>query len=336
MPLAKVEELTNILIHRGYIKLPRSHWRRAVFREHSELLVMSVLYLLGMVAAFCSCKPLCGISMSEVRKFFYTFIEALVDMKDEYICLPWNSTKLQRVNKAYSTAGLPGRVGSMDVVHVKWSNCPTGDHNHAKGKEGYPTLGFQCITNFNRRVMAIYGPQFGSRNDNDIVKHDDNVCAIRYNCLFTNTTWQYYDGRGMYLICNNGYLLWPTSICPYSKANNTTPEGFFSTNLESVRKDVECTFGILKRQWKVLNHGFKHRDNVKCKQIFITCCVLHNFLLDLMVHNHVRAGRGYPINNNRLWLDGHTVNIDNNVTDRVLSIQFAMRRKILANHLCVF
>ena len=197
---------------------------------------------------------------------------------------------------------------------MKWSNCPTGDHNRAKGKEGYPTLGFQCITDFNRRVMAIYGPQFGSRNDKDIVKHDVNVRAIRKKRLFTNTTWQYYDGdgnvqseRGMYLICDNGYLLWPTSICPYSKANNATPEGFFSTNLESVRKDVECTFGILKKRWKVLNHGFKQRDIVKCEQIFIACCVLHNFLLDLMVRNHVRAGRGYQINNDGLWLDGHTV-----------------------------
>ena len=121
--------------------------------------------------------------------------------------------------------------------------------------------------------------------------------------IITNTTWQYYDGdgnirseRGMYLICNNGYLHWATSICPYSKANNAannaTLEGFFSTNLESIRKDVECTFGILKKRWKVLNHGFKHRDIVKCEQIFITCCVLRNFLLDLMVRNHVRAGCG--------------------------------------------
>ena len=111
----------------------------------------------------------------------------------------------------------------------------------------------------------------------------------------------------MYLICDNGYLLWPTSICPYSKANNATLEGFFSTNLESVQKDVECTFGILKNRWKVLNNGFKQCDIVKCEQIFIACCVLHNFLLDQMVRNHVRAGRGYPIDNDGLWLDGHTV-----------------------------
>jgi hypothetical protein len=162
-------------------------------------------------------------------------------MKDEYIFLPHNLTELKRVNEDYNAPGLPGCVGSMDVVHVKWSQCPTGNHNHVKGKEGYPTLGFQCITDFNRRVMAIYGQQFGSRNDKDIVKHDDNVRAIRHNCLFASATWQYYDcrenvrsERGMYLICDNGYLLWPTLICPYSKANNATQEGFFLTNLESV------------------------------------------------------------------------------------------------------
>ena len=133
MPLSKVEDLNNILIDRGYIIPPRSHRHRAVFRERSELLVMSELYILGLGAVFCSCKPLCGISTSEVQKFFYIFIEALGDMKEEYIFLPRNLTELNCVNKDYSATGLPGCVGSMDVVHVKWSHCPTGDHNCAKG-----------------------------------------------------------------------------------------------------------------------------------------------------------------------------------------------------------
>ena len=47
MPLAKVEELTDIFISRGYIKVPRSLSFRAEFRERSELLVMSALYRLG-------------------------------------------------------------------------------------------------------------------------------------------------------------------------------------------------------------------------------------------------------------------------------------------------
>jgi hypothetical protein len=97
-----------------------------------------------------------------VCKFFFDFLDAIVDMKDEYIFLPANVAALTRVMKCYESVGLPGACGSMNVVHVKWSKCPAGNYNRAKGKEGYPTMAFQCITDYNRRILAIYGPQFGT------------------------------------------------------------------------------------------------------------------------------------------------------------------------------
>jgi hypothetical protein len=119
--------------------------------------------------------------------------------------------------------------------------------------------------------------------------------------------------------------------------DTSTVKGYFSTNLESVRKDVECTFGILKKQWTILNHGFKHRDIENCEKIFITCCCIHNFLLDLMDRNNVRIGRGYPIGNDGLWLDGHTAQVDaKNETEKILSTQFGRRRLLLAKHLHIF
>jgi len=44
-----------------------------------------------------------------------------------------------------------------------------------------PTLAFQCITDYNRRIIGIYGPQFGTRNDKEIVKVDPNVHHIRHD-----------------------------------------------------------------------------------------------------------------------------------------------------------
>ncbi len=85
MPLSKVEELTKKLISRGYVRFPRTRSRRAKFCERTELLVMSSLYLLGTGVAFRLCRSLCSICTSEVRKFFYVFLDAIVDMKDEYI-----------------------------------------------------------------------------------------------------------------------------------------------------------------------------------------------------------------------------------------------------------
>ena len=215
MPLSKVEELTEKLITRGYGRFLRTRCRQAEFRERTELLVMSSLYLLGTGDAFRSCRSLCLISTSEVRKFFYVFLDAIVDMKDEYIYMPRNITELNRVSSCYGVAGLPGCIGSIDVVHIKWANCPAGDFNRAKGKETFPSLGFECITNFNRRVLSIYGPHFGSRNDMDIVKTDEYVNEVKSNRLFRDAQWSYYNhnrhvrqATGMYLICDNGYLRW--------------------------------------------------------------------------------------------------------------------------------
>ncbi len=145
----------STLINRGYIVPSRLHCCRSKFQEHSELLVMSALHLLASGASFWWCKVLCKISTLEVCKSFFLFLDAFVDMKDEYVSLPQNMTELNHVSKYYKAVGLPGCVGSMDVVHVKWAHCPAGDYNHAKGKEGYPTLAFQCITDYNCRILSF-------------------------------------------------------------------------------------------------------------------------------------------------------------------------------------
>ena len=53
----------------------------------------------------------------------------------------------------------------------------------------------------------------------------------------------------------------------------------------------------------------------------------------MKVHNNVRVGRGYPTGNNGVWLDGHMVNVDTNVSEKFLPIQFGIRRSFLAKHL---
>ncbi len=119
MPLSKVEELTDILINRGYIKVPRSLKFREEFRERSELLVMSALYRLGNGNSFRQLRSMCHISVSEACKFFSDFLDEMVGMKDEYIYLPRNVVESRRTSKCYKEVGLLGCCGSMDVVHVK-------------------------------------------------------------------------------------------------------------------------------------------------------------------------------------------------------------------------
>jgi hypothetical protein len=179
-------------------------------------------------------------------------VQFLYNKRNDYIFLPRNDVELRAVMCRYEENGLPGAMGSVDVVHVKWSNCPKGDFNHAKGKELYPSLAFECISDFDHRICHVHGPQFGTRNDKHIVKMDEGVISIGAD--HSDAEWKYFDEqgnivteKGAYLICNNGYLQWPTLICPFRRSEGNTPlESCFSTNIESMRKDVECCFGILK------------------------------------------------------------------------------------------
>jgi hypothetical protein len=116
-------------------------------------------------------------------------------MNCEYIKHPGTVDELNWVTHPYECVGLPGACGLMDVVHVKWSSCPAGDYNQAKGKEGYSTLGFQCITDFNRHILGVYGPQFGTVNNKHIVKTDPNLRDIQYG-WFKDICWQYYTTGG--------------------------------------------------------------------------------------------------------------------------------------------
>ncbi len=133
------------------------------------LFIMTALYRLETQALFPTCQALCNISISGVCKFIPFFPHAMHEMRDEFILLVKNITQLCWITKYYKESGLPGCCRSMDVVHVKWSACPNGNHNCAKGKCGYPSLGFQCITNFNCKILAVYSPQFGTINDKEIV-----------------------------------------------------------------------------------------------------------------------------------------------------------------------
>jgi hypothetical protein len=106
MPLFKVEELTTLLIRRGYIDQPRSYFRQREYRERADILVMSVLHTLGNGASFRSLRAQTNISISKCRKLFLRFIDAMVDMKDDFIYMPRNVGEMNRLERDYREVGL--------------------------------------------------------------------------------------------------------------------------------------------------------------------------------------------------------------------------------------
>ena len=48
--------------------------------------------------------------------------------------------------------------------------------------------------------------------------------------------------------------------------------------LESVRKDIERVFGILKKRFLILKYGMEYNSQKKCDNVFLACCMIHNIL----------------------------------------------------------
>ena len=48
-----------------------------------------------------------------------------------------------------------------------------------------------------------------------------------------------------------------------------------------MRKDVECLFGIMKGRFLLLRYGFSFHKIFLCDQVWLSCCAMHNMLLDV-------------------------------------------------------
>jgi hypothetical protein len=73
---------------------------------------------------------------------------------------------------------------------------------------------------------------------------------------------------------------WSTTVPPMKVTLNES-ECHRSHWCESLCKDVECTFGILKGHWRILKTGIRLQGMETANNIWLTCCAFHNWLLEV-------------------------------------------------------
>ena len=127
---------------------------------------------------------------------------------------------------------------------------------------------------------------------------------------------------GVYLICDGGYIRWPELICPYKHESVASQKGYFSSKPESIQKDVECVFGIVKKPWEILDYGIHFWSMLVVKKVFTVCCILHNVLLTEMESRdcNIRVGLGTPIPGDGIWLQGNNRQFDDERESHALAL----------------
>jgi hypothetical protein len=96
--------------------------------------------------------------------------------------------------------------------------------------------------------------------------------------LFSRDGQSKHKIKGAYLLCDGGYHKWRTMQCPVKLASDPDTVTW-SRWVESVRKDIECTFGIVKGRFRILKLPILLQTEADIGNVFLTCCALHNELL---------------------------------------------------------
>lgn len=224
---------------------------------------------------------LSGIAESTVNTIFHQFTQAFVShFYDDYISFP-SGAKLEAVANAYADMGFPGACGSMDVTHVRLGKCAHGLRVLATGKESFPTLGFQCICSPNREILYCSLPYLCSYNDITITANDE-LCQQFAGGLLDNIRFKVVgeDGipkwaTGGYIIVDGGYADASWLMPPFGPGCSYD-EKRWSEWLESVRKDIECTFGIIKARFRLFMNPIQFHKFSDIENAWKCACILHN------------------------------------------------------------
>jgi hypothetical protein len=222
-----------------------------------------------------------------MRQFFHAFLEKFVaEEMNKWILYPKNVEEAAPIEAVFTTLGFPGCVGSTDCTHVAWEKCPASLQSACSGKVGYPTIGYEVTVDNHRRVLFCSQGHPGARNDKKIVLYDEYVMGLKDKTNLADFKFELRtrDGgtvqrEGAWLIVDGGYHLW-RCLQPPIKCAWREEEIFYSCRLESVRKNVECFFGVLKQRFSIVKYPFRYHDKQKCDNVFFVCCILHNMLLE--------------------------------------------------------
>jgi hypothetical protein len=193
---------------------------------------------------------------------------------------------LAQIMAVYSRLGLHGCVGSMDCTHIKWSMCPAKLRFYCTGKEGFPTLVFLqvVIVDHYRRVLYVSRYFCGASNDITICNNDP-YCLKILNGHLEDVPFVLYNSFGDIVTCKGGYLVvdggFPDSITLMDpdKKRMSRENVLWSEWVESVRKDVECFFGVLKSRFRFFKNGVVYHDPALIEKAFKTASCLHNMIL---------------------------------------------------------
>ncbi|KAI2503815.1 Plant transposon protein [Fragilaria crotonensis] len=176
---------------------------------------------------------------------------------------PPNTADLRNCESEYAVAGFPGCIGSTDATHIPLDKVTASfrqAHLGYKMGSDATTRTYNLTVNHRRQILHTTTGHPGRWNDKTLVRFDsfmadlrdgafddmvdftlkrrktkDNTVAASSDVATEEDDVENVTIKGAYVIVDNGYLTWPTTIPPMKDTCNRS-ELRFSQWLEALRK----------------------------------------------------------------------------------------------------
>jgi hypothetical protein len=166
---------------------------------------------------------------------------------------------LRECESEYRRAGFPGCIGSTNATHITLEKVRFSVRQpHLGFKSSQTTQTYNLTLKHRQKILHPTTGYPGRLKEKTLVRFDGLMHQLCEGNLNSTMNFELHTEKGMkitidgcYVIVDNGYLQWSTTVPPYKNSANQS-EQRLSQWLESLRKDVESTFGILKGLWRIL------------------------------------------------------------------------------------
>ena len=209
------------------------------------------------------------------------FCEGIIDCYGAEFCRRPTVADTQRLLAKAEERGFPGMLGSIDCMHWQWRNCPVGwQGQFTRGDIGHPTIILEAVASYDRWIWHAFFGVAGSNNDINVLNQSPLfIDTIRGQTPTVNFTVNGNNYNTGYYLADGIYPSWPVFMkgVPVPQLQK---HRFFSVRQASLRKDVECAFGLLKKRFNILAIPGRSYSQRTLGLIMRACIILHNMIID--------------------------------------------------------
>ena len=243
-----------------------------------EKILALALSRLGHGTSYVAIGPKFNVGRSTVLEATQDVVNALCDLKDDYIRFPETQAEIARCKDTFQgLSDLPNIVGAIACSHIA-IKAPHNPSDYFSRYQRYDVV-VQAVVDGTTRFLDISVGYPGSMHDARVLRNSRLYVRAENKEILSEPTLS-IEGHeiGPYVVGDSGFPLSRWLQKPFAEHTNDSEEIRFNKELSSAHVKVECAFAILKNRWSILQKRLDSRITFISK-IIVACAVLHNFCL---------------------------------------------------------